>query len=357
MKKKYAILIGLGLLLILIRLLLPCFVLWYANKALSKMTGYYGHIEDIDLSLHRAAYSIKNMYFNKIDPVSKNQTLFFRVQKIDGSLEWSSLFKGALVGKLAFYSPEFIFTKDKMELADVKKSTPDFRVTLKKLMPLTVNRIEVFEGAVHYTDNSTSPKVDVEMNNAHILAYNLSNVENISAELPSRVSAQASVNEGVFHFEMKLNALSAQPTFDLNAEFINVNLVKLNDFLKAYGNFDVSSGTFALYAEMAAKDGKFIGYVKPMITDLKVIGKDDRKDSFFNKIWEAIVGTAGVVFENQSKDQLATKIRIEGKYANPRINTLDAVWEFLRNAFVQALLPIVDNELTLGSVNAVKPAE
>jgi len=222
-------------------------------------------------------------------------------------------------------------------------------------MLLKVNRLEAIEGTIHYIDNSVSPKIDVALNHTHILAYNLSNVENRRAELPSTVTAHASVYEGVFNFDMKLNALAVQPTFDMNAEFKNVNLVKLNGFLKAYGNFDVSGGTFALYTEMAAKNGKFIGYVKPMITDLKVMGKEDRKDSFFNKIWEAIISTAGIVFENQSKDQLATKISIEGEFANLRINTLGAVWEFLRNAFIQALIPSIDNELNINSVDIVKP--
>jgi len=347
-------LIIIGLLLILIRLLLPCFVLWYANKTLAKMSGYYGHIEDIDLSLYRGAYIINNMYLNKIEPTSKKQTPFIKVKKIDLSLEWGALFKGALVGKIVFHSPEIIFTKDKVGLDDVRVSTPDFRVMLKKLMPLKVNRIEVIEGTIHYIDQSVSLKVDVELDHTHILAYNLSNVENSKAELPSTVTAQASVYEGAFNFDMKLNALAVQPTFDMNAEFKNVNLVKLNDFLKAYGNFDVSRGTFALYTEMAAKDGKFIGYLKPMITDLMVMGKDDRNDSFFNKIWEAIISTAGFVFKNQAKDQLATKISIEGEFANPKINTLGAVWEFLRNAFIQALIPSVDDQLNISSIDIVK---
>ena len=80
MKKKYTILIIIGLFVILIRLLLPHFVLWYANKTLAKMPGYYGHIEDIDLSLYRGAYIIKNIYLNKIEPASKNQTTFLKAQ-------------------------------------------------------------------------------------------------------------------------------------------------------------------------------------------------------------------------------------------------------------------------------------
>jgi len=149
----------------------------------------------------------------------------------------------------------------------------------------------------------------------------------------------------------------ANAKFVLNAEIKNTNLVLLNDFLKAYGNFDVNRGTFSLYTEMAAKDGNFLGYVKPIITDLKVLGSQDRHDSFFHKIWESLVGVAGFVFKNQNKDQLATKVTIKGNFKNPQTNTLDAIWEVLRNAFIQALMPSIDNEINLNSVNSDKPED
>ena len=102
---------------------------------------------------------------------------------------------------------------------------------------------------------------------------------------------------------------------------------------------------------MAAKDGKFVGYIKPIITNLKVLGPQDRKDSFFNKIWESIVGTAAFILKNQKKDQLASKITLQGAFKNPKTNTIDAIWEVLRNAFIQALLPSIDNEININSVN------
>jgi hypothetical protein len=36
------------------------------------MKGYFGHIEDIDLSIRRGAYIIKDIYLNKIDTVKKH---------------------------------------------------------------------------------------------------------------------------------------------------------------------------------------------------------------------------------------------------------------------------------------------
>ena len=357
MKKKYKILISVVVLLIIIRLILPYVVLHYANKALANVKGYYGHIDDIDLSIYRGAYIINDIYLNKVDSVSKQQTPFFKSRNIDLSVEWGALFHGSIVGELTFDSTELIFTKDKADLTDVKKDTTDFRKLLKNFMPLKVNRFEVNDGTIRYTDNTSKPKVDIALTQTHILALNLKSVKDNGVELPSTVTAQANAYEGTLSFNMKLNALADTATFDLNAEIKNTNLVLLNDFLKAYGNFDVHRGNFGLYTEMAAKDGKFKGYVKPIIKDLKVVGPEDRHDTFFNKVWEQIVGAAGVIFKNQKKDQVATKVNIEGSFKNPKTNTLDAVWEVLLNAFVQALLPEVDNTISINSVKTETPQD
>ncbi|HEX7468302.1 MAG TPA: DUF748 domain-containing protein [Methanobacterium sp.] len=329
----------------------------YANKALANVKGYYGHIEDIDLSIYRGAYIINDIYLNKVDSVSKQQTPFFKSRNIDLSIEWGALFHGSIVGKLTFDSPELIFTKDKTDLTDVKKDTTDFRKLLKNLMPLKVNRFEVNDGTIRYVDNTSTPKVDIALKQTHILALNLKSVIDDKVELPSTVTAQANAYEGTLSFNMKLNALADNATFDLNAEIKNINLVLLNDFLKAYGNFDVHKGNLGLYLEMAAEDGKFKGYVKPIIKDLKVVGPEDRHDKFFNKVWEQIVGAAGVIFRNQKKDQVATKVNMEGSFKNPHTNTLDAIWEVMLDAFVQALLPEVDNTISINSVKTKTPQD
>ena len=135
MKKKYIILISILILLIVIRIILPYVVLHFANKKLANLDSYYGHIEDVDISLYRGAYVIKDIYLNKDDPVTKKQTKFFTSKDIDLSLEWGALFHGSIVGKLVFDSPELFFTKDRTELSQVRKDTSDFRNVLESLMP------------------------------------------------------------------------------------------------------------------------------------------------------------------------------------------------------------------------------
>jgi len=81
-----------------------------------------------------------------------------------------------------------------------------------------------------------------------------------------------------------------------------------------------------------------------------VVGPEDKKDNFFQKAWETIVGAAGTVLENHKKDQIATKVPVEGSFAGSNTNIVEAVWELLKNAFIQALMPSVDNQINISSV-------
>ena len=352
--RKWKIFVIVIAILIVIRLILPYVILHYANKSMANMKGYYGHINDIDLSLYRGAYVLKGLFMNKVDSVTQNQTPFFSSPVIDLSVEWKSLFHGRIVGELEFNDPLLRFTKDKVEPETLEKDTATFKDALNHFMPLKINRFEVDNGKIQYIDSTTTPIVNIFMDRTHILAQNLSSVRD-TALLPARVQANANVYHGIFDLQMKLDPLADSPTYDMNAELQNTNLPELNSFFKAYANFDVHKGNFGLYTELAAKDRKFKGYVKPVIKDFDVVGPEDRHDSFFNQLWEHIVGAAGVILRNQKKDQIATKVPIEGEFGKTTVGTWHAVFEVLRNAFIRAIYPALDYQITIASVDAVKP--
>ena len=123
-----------------------------------------------------------------------------------------------------------------------------------------------------------------------LLAQRLRNSYDSSAVLPASIHATADVYEGKLRFDAKLNPLANAPTFDMSAELTQTNLVKLNDFFQAYAKVDVNDGRFGLYTEVAAKDEEFKGYVKPVIKNLDILGKEDRKDNLLQKLWEAVAG-------------------------------------------------------------------
>lgn len=343
------ILLGFIVVLIAVRIALPYIVLKYVNKTLSTMHGYYGHVNDIDIALYRGAYKIENIYLHKIDTVSQQETEFFEARLIDLSVHWKALLDGKIVGELEFTDPRLRFTKDKAEPKDVKNDTADFRALLDDFMPLRVNRFEILNGVIQYIDSTSRPMVNIQMDNAHVLAENLTTEKDTSL-LPANVSADANLYRGHLDVKMRLDPLAKEPTFDLNMELNDTYLPDLNDFFQAYAKIDVNKGSFGLYAEVASKQGNFVGYVKPLIKDLDILGKEDRKDNILQQAWEAITGAVGQILKNQRHDQVATKIPLEGNFKKSDTNLWYAILEIFKNAFIQALQPSIDQEVSLSSV-------
>lgn len=353
-QKKWRAIIGIVVFLILLRIALPYIVLYFANNRLSKMDGYYGHIKDIDISLLQGQYTIDSIYINKVDSITTKQYPFFSARAIDLSIQWSALFDGAIVGEIEAFSPSIRFTKDKVDPNVVKEDNKEFRDLIDDFMPLKVNRFEITDGTVRYVDEATKPAVDIKMLDTYILATNLSNVEDSTNLLPSTVIAHSTMYGGKSNFNMKINMLKDNPTFDLNFELKGVQLTQMNTFMQAYANVDVNKGTFNFFTEIAAKDGKFAGYVKPLIKDLDVLGHDDKKDSFLHKMYEGIVGTVTDIFTNQPKEQFATKVPIRGNFEKTDVDIWFAIGEILRNAFLSALMPSIDREVSIETVDKQK---
>lgn len=339
------------LLIAAVRMVLPYVILNYANKSLAQLEGYYGHIEDIDLALIRGAYKIDSIYINQVDSATGEQTPFLAASMVDLAIEWKSLFKGSLVGKVVVDEPVVRFTKEEVEPQEVQKDSTDFREVLDDLMPLEINKLEFRNGRLQYVDNTSRPKVDISMTDVDVVALNLRNSYDSADVLPATIDAEATIYDGRLDLHMRLNPLAEDPTFDLNAEWNHTNLVKLNEFFQAYAKIDVNKGTFGLYAEVAAKEGRFTGYVKPLLEDIDILGKEDRDDNILRQAWETVAGAVTEVFENQPKDRFATKIPLEGDINNPRANIFFAIVQILENAFINALQPSIDQQINLAAVD------
>ena len=353
-KKRWRIVLGLLAALVIIRIILPYVLLRVANDRLQKTKGYYGHIADLDLAVIRGAYQLQGFYLDKKDTVTEKRTPFLRAGVIDLSVEWKALFHGAIVGELVIDTAEVRFTKAAAEPADLQKDTASFADLLHDFMPLKINRLEVRNSAIRYQDPTSKPKVDVQLSKVDLLATNLTNAIDSAVVLPSKIVASADLYGGQLTFNMGIDLLAAQPAFDMNLKLTETDLKQLNEMLQAYANIDVNKGSMSLYTEIATRNGEFTGYVKPVIKDLDVLGPEDRHDSFFHKIYEGIVGTAGTILTNPRKDQVATKVELKGKLSDVRTSGIYAVIQLLRNAFIQALVPAIDQDISINDVGEVE---
>jgi hypothetical protein len=133
-----------------------------------------------------------------------------------------------------------------------------------------------------------------------------------------------------------------------------MNLVALNDFLRTYGKFDVERGTAGIFTEIAAADGRYEGYVKPVLEDIDVFSwQKEKRKNVLQIFWQAIVGTAATVLKNQPKDRLATIVPISGEYQpdNTSADILSAIGGVLKNAFIRAIVPRLEKSVDFEDVD------
>lgn len=349
---KWPVIIIVVLLLIGMRIVLPYIVLDFANDKLAKLDGYYGHIGDIDIALYRGAYVMKGVYIDKIEDDDKKQrTEFVQINRVDFSVEWSALFDRKIVAEVEFDRPVIKYTLNKTVGKKAEDDTTDFLQLVKSFVPLKINRFDVLDGEVHYVDPYSKPKVDVPVTELNIQGKGLTNESQPGELLPATIDATAKLFDGDISVDVNLDPLKKQPTFDLTAELKETNLVNFNPFFTAYANFDLKKGNVALYSEFAAKDGNFKGYVKPLIKDLDIVQFEKEEGSVLQIAYEAFIGSVAEIFQNQRKETLATRVEVQGKFSNPEVGILSAVLSVLKNAFIEALKPSVDNTVNIKNVN------
>jgi len=348
----WKIVIGMVIFLLAVRVALPYVILHFANENLENLDGYSGRIDDVDLALIKGEYLVKSFYVDKVDSATQEQVPFIGIKKMGFSVDWNALLHGKIKGDIYVEDPMVRFTKEKAEPQEIQQDTTSFKQVMENFMPLQINRVEIRNGIVHYRDPTSEPMVDLHLSELDVTMENLSNVQD-TAILPSTVRATANIYGGAFYLDIKLNLLKDDPTFDMTAELKETDLVQFNPYFEAYANFDVNEGSFGMFTEVAGKDGRYTGYVKPVIHNLDVVSKDESTTGMMRKLWEATVGAVGAILSNPKEDQIATKVPLEGEFENTTVSTWYAVALLLRNAFIQALLPAVDHEINLASVEDV----
>ena len=345
-KTGYWIIIGVVILLVVIRLMLPSLVKGYVNLTLNELPGYTGHVEDIDIHLIRGAYAIDGLVLRKKTDPPKYP--FLQIGRTDLSVEWEALFKGRLVGEVVMNSPALHILA---ESADISKepAKEHWTKTLKALMPMTINRLQINNGSIVYLDFAAKPDVNLNIQKMQLAAFNLANVEKVGTPLPSTVTLTGnSIGNGRLKADMKINVLKETPDFKLNGQLTKVTLTSLNNFIEAKGKIDVEKGTLDMYTELEAKNGRFEGYVKPFITGVKVLDwKKDvkKKGGILQAAKEAVVGLFTDVVENPKTKKIATKVPISGNLNNPETSGWETFVGVLKNAFVKAFTQGIDGTM------------
>jgi hypothetical protein len=335
--------------LVIARIVLPYVVLYLANNKLASLEGYYGHIEDIDISLYNGSYTIKQLQLKKLD---KNDTFdFIYAHRIDLAVEWPPLWEGDLVGKVAIDSSVLVYTVERNDWRDLAKDTANFRDVMNAFMPLTLNKLTATHSTIIYRNPYASHELDMKLTNIDVTALNLVNAYDSTSLLPSTIDGKANLYKGALEVHMKIDPFADQSKFDLNASLKHVKLVSMNSLLRAYANLDVNSGDFEAYMEFATKNGKLNGYVKPLISNLDIVSWNKKEGKLGQILYESMIEAGAWLFKNHRTDQIGSKIYIHGDLKNPRVSIGKAIILLLQNAFIATLKPYIDGDIDIGMVS------
>lgn len=350
---QFQLLLILGAALIAARVALPYFVKKYVNQKINEMPGYGGSIGDVDIHLWRGAYTIHEIDIVKTD--GKVPVPFFAAPAIDFSVEWRALFQGSLVAKIEFDRPVINFVAGPTEETTQVGVDKPWLSVIKELFPLKINRFEVLDGAVHYRDFYSKPKVNQKIDHIHMLATNLTNSSKLAKTLVATIEITArAFDSGKLGSTIHLDPRPDKPTFDLAATLSPVPLTNFNDFAEAYAFFHFTKGTFTLAMELAASDGKLDGYVKPLLDDMAIIDVRDIKNPV-KFTWSALVAGVSRLFRNQPNNRFATKIPISGTFHDPKIGVLPTIGGIFRNEFIRVFQGNLEGSVNLNTARQAEP--
>ena len=342
-KKRYIFPVALIVLLIAFRIYLPTLVKNYVNKVLAGIPGYYGHVEDIDIALYRGAYVINGLYLNKLN--ADTQVPFLNFPKTDISVEWKSIFKGKIVAEIKMLSPQIIYVFEDQQATNAEgdAAVEDWTQAITDLVPLEINHFEVHDGKLAFVQLAATPNVDLSIEKLELTADNLRNVVAKDRVLPSPITASGiSFGGGKVQLDGALNIIQEIPDMDINFSLQRANATALNDFTNYYAGIDFESGTVELYSELAIADGYLKGYLKPLLIDTKLIGKED---GFLETLWEGFIGFFKFAFKNQRTDTLATEIPISGDLNNIEAGVWPTIGGILKNAWIKAFKGETDGSI------------
>lgn len=330
-------------------LLVPLVVLPLVNRMLKNMPGFSGRIRSMRLNLFKSSvtlYGLSIVKKNQLVPVA-----FFTQDAMTLSLR---VYKRRLLmdAKLNNFTVNLV---KGMKEDDSQLSLDQAWIEMaKKLLKFNISRLHIENGSTHFRTYHTRPQVDIVISNIKLQAEKLnirSSEENL---LPADIKLSASIHGGSVFLDGKLNPRNPVPTFDLNMELKGLRLEEVNNALLAYADVDVSRGIFSMSAELAAKKRKISGYIKPAIQDVKLFNwKSDKRSSLKKIAKELFLDGVLSLFKNHKSDQVATKIVIDGEINGPEVRMWSIVGCMFFNAFVESLLPHVEDSVSIETVGFV----
>lgn len=351
LKRGWWIILAAAVGLLLVRFVGSPIATSLVNRRLAALPDVTGRVDAVNLAVWRGAVVLTD--FVLYSRGHEDEPPLVHVERASMRLAPGSLFTGKIGGSAVVDGAEFNVVKRRQlggakeaveeaarEIDEKKDDAARWQDTLREAFPMELTRFALKNARVRFVDYSHQPNAEMVIDDLRILVTELQNRGDPGQHesYPTRIEIRGTTTgQGRLRASVMVDPFAERPRFSANFEIKAMQLPAANSFLQAYANADVSRGTFEVYAEMDAKDGRYEGYLKPLFHDLDFRTASDEHKSPAKRVAEKVVTAVASVLENDDKEQVATKAPFSGNFADNRVDVWSTITTLLSNAFVQAL--------------------
>jgi hypothetical protein len=348
--RRTALIIGIvAVLATAARLAAPTVVERYVNRGLADMGEYRGSVTDIELNLIRGGYVLHNLEIEKLDATPETPP-FATIPSMDLTLLWRALFKGQAVGEVVMHSPQLNLVQSEANQEQQLGTGVNWPEEIRDLFPFQLNLVEARDGLVTFRAPGISTNDSLTMRGFQMQLRNLTNVQDLEEPAFAELDVRGQImGNAPLTLTGRIDPNEQAPTFDIDLTIEGARLVDVNPWLREFLKVDAEMGVFSMYSELAAAEGRFEGYVRPILEDPQFAASDEDEGPF-RKAWEGLVNLAAKILENKEEKQVATQIPLSGEIENPDAGVLTAIVNLARNAFVAAFSRSLEGSITLRDV-------
>src|SRR5690349_4234153 len=330
------------------RLAAPKLVEHYVNRQLADMGEYRGTISGVELHVLAGGYVLRDLTIVEVD--STNETPFVTMPAMDLTLQWRALFHGQAVGEVVMHEPVLNLVQGPSDEQQQLGTGVNWPQEIRDLVPFRLNDVEAQNGLVTFRAPGISTNDSLTIRDFQMKLRNLTNVQDVAEPAFAEIDVHGGImGNAPLSLTGRIDPNETKPTFDIDLSLEGARLVDVNPWLREFLKVDAEMGVFSMYAELAAAEGRFEGYARPILEDPKFVAKNEDEGPF-RKAWEGLVNLAAKILENREEEQVATQIPLKGEITDPDVDVLTALINLLRNAFVAAFSHSLEGSINLRDV-------
>jgi hypothetical protein len=343
--------------IMLARVILPYAVRYLINRAIKKVEGLEGYVNQVRINLTGSNVRVLGVFLSVRDIIAGIDKVKISCVEIKVCFKWRAILRRQLDAKVILTNPTMVYTHLLSQSIMPVKSVMDnalspgamLRTYMEKIpIPFDID-LQLSNGAVVYVNDVGDSTQDVKIDDINFTFNHCSNKLSQSS-IPAQGTLHARLCEGTFTSRFEVRPLQENLTLELDAALTGVNLTSLNGFFKQHANIDFNAGQFGIATSIVTHGGKFRGYIKSKLTNFKIVGNQDRGDSFFNKVRERLVSVAASFLKNTNGNEIVFAFPIQGRLDDPSLGAVSALRESITKAFVQSLWDTLKKSINFRSV-------